>query len=393
MRNFACLLIGICVLLPVWGVSRAFGLGEDELKRYGFGDDVIRAVEDSRRLEAPVSSEMSSSDVPSPVVRKADEETIPDVEIPSVPGARERVFEQSPGGRGRPREGSVEEADSTRYRGDGDWRTVEEFFFRPEHRYPAVLSLNEGGLTGLERLATPDVPRRGSTWFRAGIGYTRYEKAFGVELEDGRAIEQVHAPFTYLTVPWNDLELSLQVDVVNEKGEGFPLPTPKEYELTGVRSVSLMAKYRFFENPTERLSAAFALGMHVGVDRDATRLGSNGVDYEFILTVAKAVKNFRFTLCGGALFTNGEDSSSSSLPDIVYGGVGVDFHPLSRLTLSLEYGYWDWDYVGRSSEITWGTKYRLSSYWTLDLSIPIEISNDLAQGYHWRGFVGLQTKL
>jgi hypothetical protein len=252
---------------------------------------------------------------------------------------------------------------------EGTFREVEDFFLRPSRIFDRVLSMNETGVTGLINMPTAEIPRPGATFARVGIGYTFHDRFAGANLPDSQAIETFTAPLTYQSVPWRNLELSLQVMGVSEDAENFPLVS--DYEVTGIREVGLNAKYRFFENPRNGFQAAFGFGMKVGVERVATRIGSNAVDYSLYLVGTKRMKNFGMHLRGGLTFPNGETRTNSGVPDITQVDLGLDFSPSDRLSITGELGYTDWNFVGTNTEATLGIKYKMSETWALDFGVPL----------------------
>lgn len=383
MPSVCLALAGLLLSAPA-----ARALEEGELRAYGFSGDFSGEVRSSRRFDLPAPAVPGS--VPSPVVPG---DLIDPKEIPGAPEYVTRVVRQRRDGPTPGVEGLTagfpgeEQAD----REEGTFKEVEDFFFRPTQLYRRLLMMNETGVTGLFNMPTAEIPRPGSTWLRLGVGYTLYDRFSGTSLPDDQAIEQYLVPLTYQSVPWRNLELSLQVMGVSEENRGFPIIN--NYELAGVREVAINAKYRFLENPHSGIQAAAGFGMTVGVERDPTRVGSNGVDYELYLTATKRQNNFGVHARGGFVFPNGEDRSNSGVPDITRLDFGVDFSPSDRLSFVGEVNYTDWRFVGTNTEAALGFKYRMSDKWLVNFGVPLKLENNLVEGYRYRVLASVQAQL
>lgn len=373
-------MLGSAVALPA--------VENDDLRRYGFSREVANTVDASRRYEVPAAR--IPDGVPSPVIPG---DLLDPREIPEAPEFTARVIRQrqevpTPGQEGPV---SVYPGTEKATAEEGTFREVEDFFLRPSRIFDRVLSMNETGVTGLINMPIAEIPRPGSTHARAGFAYTFHDRFAGTNLPDSQAIETFTAPFTYQSVPWRNLELSLQVMGVSEDAENFPLVA--DYEVAGIREVGLNAKYRFYENPVNGIQAAFGFGMKVGVERVATRLGSNAVDYSMYLVGSKRMKNFGVHLRGGLTFPNGETRTNSGVPDITQVDLGLDFSPSDRLSITGELGYTDWNFVGTNTEATLGIKYKMSETWVLDFGVPLQLENNLAEGYRYRVMAAIQAQL
>lgn len=381
--------LGLVVATCLAAAPAARSLTNEELRRYGFGSSVTEAVDDMRETQTP-RDVFREDRIPAPTLPSMQQDAIPD-----APVLQQRVFRQGGAIVTSDREGPT--ADYRHPKAaemEGTFKEVENFFFRPKKLYDEVLSMNSKGLTGLFRMTTADIQRKGTTWVRAGIEYTQYDRSFGQELPVNQSIDKLSVPLTYLTVPVDDLELSLQLVAGNEDAFQFPIPTLTSWEVTGLQEVQVMGKYRFFTNEQERISAAVGLGMRIGVEENfLTRIGSNGVDYETFLTVTKAEKNFSLSLEGGLIFPNGENRTHSGVPDITFGGLGLQFRPNGKLELGLELQYLDWNYAGTQVTTAIGAKYRVSRKTVLDLAMPFSNSSELIAGPSYSALASIQIQL
>jgi hypothetical protein len=359
-----------------------------ELRRYGFSSQLSNSVDQSRSLEIPAP--VGSSVVPT-AVNPGD--LLDPGEIPGAPEFVARVIRQRQDSPTPGREGLVEGYPGEEHARaeEGTFKEVEDFFFHPTQIHRRLLSMNESGQTGLVNMPTAEIPRPGGSFVRLGFGYTLYDRYSGTNLPGSQGIESFTAPFTYQTIPWKNLELSLQVTGINEESNQFPLVN--DYSVAGIRDVGVNAKYRFFDNPQTQVQAAFGFGMNVGVERLTTRLGSNAVDYNLYLVGTKRVKNFGVHLRGGLTFPNGENRTNSGVPDISRVDLGLDFSPSDKLSVMAELNYVDWNFVGTNTEVALGFKYRMSDTWVFDVGIPIQLDNNLVEGYRYRALASIQAQL
>ena len=375
----------VSALLPVVLLP----MTNEELRRYGFGTKMTDAVNDMRETQPP-RDVFRESDIPTPQLP-----TMRESKIPETPLMQQRVFRQSGPLPTSRREGPT--ADHRHEKAndiENTFREVQNFFFRPKKEHKAILSMNGKGVTGLWTLSTATVQRKGSTWFSAGVGYSLYDRSFGRKLDATQRIEAISAPFTYMTVPIENLETSLQLRGVDESGKNFPIPTQSDWETSDLQDVQVMGKYRFMDNKKDQLSAAVGMGMRIGVEENVvTRRGSSGVDYETFLTVTKGIKNFSVSLEGGLIFPNGEDRTNSGVADIQYGNFGMEFRPNGKLNLGLEANYLNWDHGGHSSETTLGAKYRVSRDWVFDVATTFQNDDKLIAGRSYYTRAAIQVKL
>jgi len=377
--------LSLLVALPL----RASAMTNDDLRRYGFGTTVTDAMNDMRETQ-PARDVFREDAIPDPKLPSISESRIPE-----TPVMQQRVFRQSGPLPTPDRDGPTADPRHPEAKDiEGTFREVQNFFFRPKKLHDPILSLNDKGVTGLWNATTANVQRKGSTWFRAGVGYELYDRSYGLSLGPTERIEVFNAPFTYMTVPIDNLETSLQVRAVDEHGSNFPLPTATDWQTSDVQDVQVLGKYRFVDNQKEDLSVAFGLCLRVGVEENVvTRRGSNGVDYETFLTATKGIKNFSVTLEGGFIFPNGENSTNSGVPDIAYGNFGLEFRPNGKLNLGVESNYLSWDHAGHVAEMTLGAKYRVSREWVLDLATTFQNDDKLPAGRQYRTMAAIQVKL
>lgn len=373
----------------VWlAAGPAFALDPDDLRRYGFSRGMSDEVQDSRRLDIPVDEVEAS--VPTPV-RRGD--MLDPSAIPNAPDYRARVIRQRQDLATPNKEGYVAPfpGEEKVRAEEGTWKEVEDFFFRPSRIHDRILSMNESGLTGLLQMHTAMIPRPGTTYARLGGGYTFYDRSSGTNLVGDQGIESFTLPVTYMAVPWKNLELSLQGTMINEEASNFPLV--QDYSAAGLRDVGIRAKYRFLDNPNADIQAAFGFGMNIGVERVTTRIGSNAVDYSMFLSASKRIHNLGFHATGGFIFPNGETRTNSGVPSISHFDFGVDFQPSERLSFVGEINYLDWNFAGTKTEATVGFKYKMSETWTLDFGAPLQINNDLFEGWRYRVLGSIQAQL
>jgi hypothetical protein len=223
-----------------------------------------------------------------------------------------------------------------------------------------------------------------------GFAHATFRRSFGQTLDPGKRIEQNLFPFVYMLVPARDVELSLASTIVDEQARSFGLV--RDFDLAGVRDVTGLAKYRFVDNPAKRISAAFLFGIRAAVERDVTRVGSNGVDYILGGGLTRRLHNFGLHLDGGIIFANGQDRTNAKVPDIGFADAGIDFQPSDSVDFIVELNYLDFQNIGTSIEITPGLKWRISDKWRYDLGVPIALRNELAQGYFYRVTTGFQVR-
>lgn len=381
--------IGLTVFVMAVGLPYANALTDEELRRYGFGSSLTDAVTDINEVQAPRPVFREDS-IPSPRLP-----SMTDAHIPESPVLDQRVFRQGGDVKVSRVEGHTEDANDPDAKDiEHTFSEIKNYFTKPEFIHNTVLSMNFRGVTGMWNASTARVQRKGSSWFRVGIGYDYYDRSGGVRLPANERIEKFVAPFTYMTVPVENLETSLQMVLVSEEGHEFPIPTTQSWTTEGVESVQVMGKYRFLDNQKDDLSAAIGLGLKVaGEENVVSRIGSNGVDYETFIAVTKGIKNFSVSLEGGFKFTNGENYSSSGVPNISYGNVGFEFRPSSKLDLGLELNFLNWNNAGDSLETTLGGKYSLSRHWTADLSATFEGSSNMVAGRAYRAMASVMVKL
>jgi hypothetical protein len=117
------------------------------------------------------------------------------------------------------------------------------------------------------------------------------------------------------------------------------------------------------------------------------------VDYETFLAVTKAEKNFSLSLEGGMIFPNGENRTHSGVPDITFGGLGLQFRPNGKLELGLELQYLDWNYAGTQVTTAIGAKYRVSRKTVLDVAMPFSNSSELIAGPSYSALASIQIQL
>jgi hypothetical protein len=382
---------GMCltVVLTVLGLPFANALTNEELRRYGFGNTLTDAMTDMNEVQVPRPVFRDGS-IPSPQLPSMTE-----TYIPESPVLEQRVFRQGGDVKVTRVEGQIpEQSTSDAVSVEHTFREIKNYFAKPEFIHNPVLSLNYRGVTGLWNTSTARVQRKGSTWLRIGAGYDYYDQSGGVKLPANERIEKYHVPITYMTVPVENLETSLQLVLASEEGHEFPIPSLESWKTEGIDRVQIMAKYRFLNNEKDDLSAAFGLGLRVAVEENmVTRTGSNGVDYETFVALTKGIKNFSVTVEGGFIFTNGENYSASGVPDLNYGNFGLEFRPSSRLDVGIEANYMNWNNSGSSLETTLGAKYSLSRAWTADLSTTFENTNEMVIGRGYRAMASLMVKL
>ena len=355
-------------------------MSEDDLRRYGFGDRMTRAIDESRTHEMPRRAPPEGA-IPAPVVPAT---TVSDRDIPDVPSqGPSRLIQQAGRQYNPPYEGPTRH-----YRGrdakeaEGTFKEIENFFFRPGMEYGRFLSMSEQNVTGLIQMFTGEVERKGTTYLRVGVGHTRFRRSFGQALTDQQRLEQIGVPIGAMWVPSKDLEISETLTLFDEQSVNFPIVP--DYSLTGIRDVTTTAKYRFVDNPEDRISLAFLFGIKVGVESTVTRVGSNGVDFLMGAALTKRLHNFGLHLNGAWLFSNGQDRTNNRVPDVGMAALGVDWQTGENLDWIIEFNYTDFQNIGHRLDVTPGVKWKISDKWRFDLGFPIAMSDALAQGYYYR---------
>ncbi|MBI4863301.1 MAG: hypothetical protein HY815_24000 [Candidatus Riflebacteria bacterium] len=381
-------LVGLALVLVMAGSALAQnGMSDQTLRGNGFDDRMLDALRQSRYHEPPVQSG-SSAHIPPPVLPAA---TATDRDIPeAIPGPT-RLLQQDGRGTAAPYEGPTRVYQGGEAREiEGTFSEVENFFFRPGRHYDRFLSMNDSNVTGLIQMFTGEVERKSTTYARFGFGHVQFKRAFGNALLSTQTIEQIMFPMAVMMVPAKDLELSLTMTLFDEKARNFPLI--RDYSLTGVSSVVTTAKYRFVDNPEDRLSLAFLFQLIVAVENTVTRIGSNGVDFLMGLAMTKRLHNFGLHVDGGWIFANGEDRTNNRVPDVGFAGVGVDFQTGERLDWIVELNYVDFQNVGNRLDITPGLKWKISDKWRYNLGFPIALHDTMAQGFTYRLTTSLQFR-
>lgn len=372
--------IALSATAPVLAVSN------EELKKYGFGDHLEQALDESRQLEPP-PVQQSPKAIPPPVIPGLAEER----QLPRPTGFENRTLSQAYPKRSQSFEGPTEP-----YRGkearkeERGFDDVEDFVFAPRHVHPRLFTLSQRGLTGLGQTITAEVPAKGFIHFRSGVDYTVFKRSFGAPLLPNQKIEQLIFPFAYAFVPAHDLEISIQYSIVDEEGRNFPLIP--DFNTFGLMDFGALTKYRFYDNPESKVSFAATLGMRNGAKKVVTRFGSSGVDYVGAFNFTKRMRNTGIHGEFGALFVNGLDRTNSGVPDITFYNLGVDLQANRKLDLVLELNGFDWQSNGENVDASAGFKLKLSNNWLVDLSGAINLHSTIPQGYRSRLFAGLQLQ-
>ncbi|MBI3891924.1 MAG: hypothetical protein HY303_10395 [Candidatus Wallbacteria bacterium] len=379
----------------VWGAlacslalaaSPLFAVSNNELKKYGFGDNLEQALDESRQLEPP-KVEPSRKAIPSPVIPGLSEER----QLPRPTGFENRTISQA-----YPRKAQSFEGPTEPYRGkdarkeERGFEDVEDFLFAPRQVHARMFSLSQRGLTGLGVTVSAEVPEKGTFQFRTGVDYTTYKRSFGAPLLSNQKITQYVFPFAYAFVPAHDLEVSLQYSIVDETGRNFPLL--KDFDTFGLMDVAGVTKYRFYDNPETKVSLAATLGMRNGAKRLVTRFGSNGVDYLGSFNATKRLRNFGIHGEFGAVFVNGLDRSNAGVPDITFYNLGVDLQASRKLDLVVELNGLDWQSNGDNADAAAGFKLKLNRNWLVDLNGAINLHSTIPQGYRAHIYGGLQIQ-
>ena len=385
-RRCRPLAMTLALVASMVAVAHAQGLSGDDLHRYGFGETMLHTLQDSTRHEPPRS--IHSAEIPSPVVGAAP---LSDKDIPEPTVGPSRLVPQ--GGRGMepPYEGPTriyQGSDGKEL--EGTFKEVENFFFRPNRHYDHFTSASERDVTGLITMFTGEIGRKHDVYVRSGFTHTLFRKAFGSGLYSGQQIEQVTFPQSLTFVAGKDLELGVSLTPFEEIGRSFPVL--RDYSISGIRDVSTTAKYRFLDNPEDRVSLAFVFGLKVGVENTVTRIGSNGVDYLMALAFTKRIHNLGLHADGGWIFANGQDRTNNRVPDVGIADIGMDFQTGENLDWILEVNYTDFSYVGERIELTPGLKWKISDRWRFDLGVPITARDTMAQGYYYRVATAFQFR-
>jgi len=380
--------VAVLLLFSFSPVCADSTLGCEDLQRYGFGDNMTGAVRQSR-LHEQVSRTQCEGQIPPPVLPSV---TASDKDIPDLPSSGpSRLIQQGGQGLASPYEGptrTYQGSDAKEL--EGTFKEVENFFFRPGRHYDRFLSMNEQNVTGLIQMYTGEVERKGTSHGRVSFRYTDFVRSFGEALLKTQDLEQFSLTMAVMFVPAKDLEISQSLTLIDERSTSFPLID--DYSLTGIQDVKTTAKYRFVDNPEDRLSLAFIFGIDVGVENTVTRVGSNGVDFSMALALTKRLHNCGLHLDGGWIFANGQNRSNSSVPDVGFAGVGLDFQTGEKLDWIVELNYTDFQDIGYRFDVTPGLKWRISNKWRFDLGIPISLRDTMAQGYNFRVSTAFQLK-
>jgi hypothetical protein len=362
----------------------ARAVSNDELKRYGFGDGVTDAIDQSRQLEPPKPEPMRRV-IPEPVVPGLSDTR----EIPRPTGFENRTLDQAYPRRAPPFEGPTDAVRGRQARREErGFAEVEDFVFAPRQVFPRFYTLADRGLTGLGRTITAEVAPKNTIQTRSGVDYLVYKRAYGQPLLPDQKIEQWQFPFAYSFTPTNDLELSLDFAIFDERGRDFPLV--QNYTAFGLADVMALTKYRFYNNPGSRVSLAVSLGMRNGVKSNVTRIGSSGVDYMGSVSATKRIRNFGIHGEGGAWFVNGVDRTNSGVPDVTFWNLGADLQVSENLDVVLELNGFDWQSSGNNIDASTGFKLRLNHNWILDLNGAVNLHSTIPVGYRSHIYGGLQ---
>lgn len=358
--------------------AAAESLSDRDLHGYGFGEAMVHTLKDSNRHEPPRA--VRSAEIPSPVVGAP---ALSDRDIPEPTVGPSRLIPQGGRGVAPPYEGPTR-----LYQGsdgkelEGTFSEIENFFFRPNRHYDRFLSTSERDTTGLVQMFTGEIARKGTSYARVGIGHTRFKKAFGQGLLTDQRIEQLTFPITAMWVAAKDLEIAQSFTPFDEETRNFPVI--RDNAIAGIRDATTTVKYRFLDNPEDRVSLAFAMAIKVGIENTVTRVGSNGVDYLMALAFTKRIHNLGIHADGGWIFANGQDRTNGRVPDVGFADIGMDFQTGPTLDWILEVNYTDFSYVGDRVEITPGLKWKISDRWRYDVGFPLTARDSMAQGYYYR---------
>jgi hypothetical protein len=362
-------------------------LSDTDLHRYGFGEKMVHTLRDSQVHEPPRSVAREAA-IPPPIVGSAP---LSDRDIPEPSLGPTRLIPQGERGVAPPYEGPTR-----LYQGsdgkelEGTFKEVENFFFRPGRHYDRFLSQSERDVTGLVQMFTGEIDRKGSTHGRFGVQHTLFRKSFGEGLLRDRRLEQVLFPVVAMVVPGKDLEIAQSLTVIDEEARNFPLI--RDHAVTGLRDATTTVKYRFLDNPEDRVSMAGLFAIKVGIENVVTRVGSNGVDFLMGMALTKRIHNMGLHLDGGYIFANGQDRTNNRAPDVGFADFGIDFQTGPTLNWTLEFNYTDFDFIGHRFEITPGLKWKFADRWRFDVGFPLTADDTMAQGYYYRLSTGFQVR-
>lgn len=358
--------------------SFADALNDHDLKRYGFGEAMVHTLHDTSKHEPP--RQIRSADIPPAVVGAP---AISDRDIPEPTVGPSRLLPQGGRGIAPPYEGPTRIYQGSAGKElEGTFKEVENFFFRPSRHYDRFTSPSEGDTTGLIHMTTAEIAHKGSDYGRLSIQHIEFKKSFGQGLLDGQRIEQVSFPISAMFTLGKDLEIAQSITPFDEVSTNFPVL--RDHEISGIKDATTSVKYRFLDNPEDRVSLAFQMAIKVGIENSVTKVGSNGVDYLMLLAFTKRIHNLGLHASGGWLFANGQDRSNNRVPDVGFVDIGMDFQTGPSLDWILEVNYSDFSYVGQRLEITPGLKWKISDKWRFDVGFPITADDTMAQGYYYR---------
>ena len=358
--------------------AAADALSDRDLSRYGFGENMVHTLHDAGSHEPP--REIRSADIPSPIVGAP---AIADKDIPEPTVGPSRLLPQGGRGISPPYEGPTRIYQGSEGKElEGTFKEVENFFFRPSRHFDRFTSPSEGDTTGLIHMITAEIGHRHDDFARLGIQHIQFRKSFGQGLQTNQQIEQIAFPITGTFTMGKDLEFAQSVTPFDEKSTNFPLL--RDHEISGLKDATTTVKYRFLDNPEDRVSLAFQMAIKVGIENTITKVGSNGVDYQMALAFTKRIHNMGLHADGGWLFANGQDKSNNRVPDVGFADLGLDFQTNEFLDWILELNYTDFNYVGERLEILPGLKWKISDKWRFDVGFPITARDTMAQGYNYR---------
>lgn len=378
-RPLTTSLLGMALSVTLCAPSaHADALSDRDLSRYGFGEAMVTTLRDTAKHEPP--RQIRSADIPSPVVGAAP---ISDRDIPEPTVGPSRLIPQGGRGMSPPYEGPTRIYQGSEGKElEGTFKEVENFFLRPGRHYDRFTAPSEGDTTGLIHMITAEIGKKSDAYARLGIQHIEFRKSFGQGLQTGQRIEQIAFPITGTFVLGKDLELAQSITPFDEISENFPVI--RDHEISGIKDATTTVKYRFLDNPEDRVSLAFQMAIKVGIENSVTKVGSNGVDYVMALAFTKRIHNFGLHASGGWLFANGQDRTNNRVPDVGFADIGMDFQTGANLDWTLEANYTDFSYVGDRIEITPGLKWRISDKWRYDVGFPITVQDSMAQGYYYR---------
>lgn len=385
-RRHRPLAMTLVVLACCAGTATADALSDRDLQRHGFGENMVHTLRDSAKHEPPRA--IRSADIPSPVVGAP---ALSGHDIPEPTVGPSRLIPQGGRGLAPPYEGPTRLYQGSDGRElEGTFKEVENFFFRPNRHYDRFYSLSERDTTGLVQMTTAEIARKHDSYGRLGIGHTRFRKSFGQGLLTDQRIEQVVLPITAMFVVGKDLEVAQSITPFDEESTSFPIL--RDHEISGLASATTTVKYRFLDNPEDRVSLAFQMAIKVGIENTVTKVGSNGVDYLMALAFTKRMHNLGVHASGGWLFANGQDRSNNRVPDVGFADIGMDFQTGPTLDWTLELNYTDFSFVGDRLEITPGLKWKISDRWRYDVGFPFTADDTMAQGYYYRLITSFQLR-